>query len=75
VAEHVCYEVTHPQFVLVFDELACGLALALEDRDHDAVGLQPACGRARQADWAHAGADRHGAGEERRAPRRAALLP
>ena len=59
--------------LVVLAELAGGVALALEDRGHGDVGLLPAFLGAGQTDLGHAGADGHGAADERRATRRAAL--
>ena len=53
---------------VVLAELAGGVALLLEHGGDGDVLLLPALGGARQADLGHAGAHRHGAAHERRAP-------
>src|SRR5262245_60474607 len=60
--------------LMVLAELAGGVAQTLHHSRDRHVGLLPAFLRTGQSDFRHAGADRHVATDERRAPSGAALL-
>jgi hypothetical protein len=59
---------------VVLAELSRGVALRLQQFGDRRILLLQSLGRARQTDLGEAGAERRLAGEERRLPRRAALL-